>query len=205
MTTTLIHPQVWRSADGSVGRLVTIKPGMCGHNSLFYGQLGDWTWETVSELCDTDAFNAYNAAGQPTYLSFYYFHVRAGDALHPRSLSFGHRVEVVSRVFGFGSESVLTLHRLRQVGPTTSATRTRASNRTSSTTPRARRLPVRAELQPLGLPRPRRQQRGPGRRRPGRVPPRAPAATSGAVLSAPGLQPGPAAADLPRPRAARLA
>ncbi|WP_155372904.1 LnmK family bifunctional acyltransferase/decarboxylase [Catellatospora vulcania] len=117
MTTTLIHPQVWRSADGSVCRLVTIKPGMCGHNSLFYGQLGDWTWETVSELCEADAFNAYNAAGQPTYLSFYYFHVRAGDALHPRSLSFGHRVEVVSRVFGFGSESVLTLHRLRQVGP----------------------------------------------------------------------------------------
>lgn len=115
----LLQSEVWHGADGAVCRLTTIKPGMCGHNSLFMGQLGDWTWETVSEVCGTDAFNARNAAGAPTYLSFYYFHVRSGGALQPSGLTFGDRMEVTSRVFGFGSESVLTLHRIRRVPPGT--------------------------------------------------------------------------------------
>ena len=113
----LLRPEVWRAPDGSVGRLLTIKPGMCGHNSLFVGQVGDWTWETVSEVCGTDAFNAVDDRGRPTYLSFYYFRVRSGGRLHVGSLTFGDRLETTSRVFGFGSESVLTLHRIRRVTP----------------------------------------------------------------------------------------
>jgi probable biosynthetic protein (TIGR04098 family) len=113
----LIHPAVWRTEDGSVRRLLVIKPGMCGHNSLLVGQIGDWTWDTVSETCGVDVYTARGVGGQPSYLSFYYFHIRSGTTLDPSALSFGDRLEVTSRVFGFGSESVLTLHRLRRVGP----------------------------------------------------------------------------------------
>lgn len=113
----LLHPVVWRTQDGSVRRLLTIKAGMCGRNSLLVGQIGDWTWETVSEVCGADVYRAYGAGGQPSYLSFYYFHIRSGQALQPDALTFGDRLEVTSRVFGFGSESVLTLHRLRLAGP----------------------------------------------------------------------------------------
>jgi probable biosynthetic protein (TIGR04098 family) len=117
----LIHPLVWRTGDGSIRRLLTIKSGMCGRNSLFVGQIGDWTWDTVSEVCGTDVYRAFGPGGQPSYLSFYYFHIRPGLTLHPDALTFGDRLEVTSRVFGFGSQSVLTLHRLRRPEPGASA------------------------------------------------------------------------------------
>lgn len=96
----------------STVRRMTVKPAMCGHNSLLIGQIGDWTWETVGALCGTDVFRARNHQGDPAYLAFYYVHLKSGRALHPRVLTFGDRIEVVSRVFDFGSESVLTLHRI---------------------------------------------------------------------------------------------
>lgn len=97
----------------SVARRLTVKPAMCGHNSLFVGQIGDWTWETVKALCGTDVFNARNGEGAPTYLSFYYFHIRASPVIHLRRFTFGDRIEVTSRAFNFGSESILVLHRIR--------------------------------------------------------------------------------------------
>ncbi len=100
-------------------RRVTIKPAMCGHNSLFVGQLGDWTWETVGALCDTDVFDAKTADGWSAYLAFYYFHIRGSQAMDLRRLTFGDRIEVLSQVFGFGSESVLTLHRIERVAGVT--------------------------------------------------------------------------------------
>jgi len=100
-------------------RRATIKPAMCGHNSLFIGQIGDWTWETVGALCGTDVFGARTQQGWPAYLAFYYFHVRASTAAHLRRFTFGDRIEVISRVFGFGSESVLTLHRIEPAGAAT--------------------------------------------------------------------------------------
>jgi probable biosynthetic protein (TIGR04098 family) len=87
---------------------------MCGPNSLFVGRLGDWTWDAVSHACATNAYDARTSSGDPVYLSFYYFHIRAGRAFHPLSLRFGDRLRVASRVFGFGSESVLALHRIRR-------------------------------------------------------------------------------------------
>ncbi|MEO3808342.1 LnmK family bifunctional acyltransferase/decarboxylase [Sphaerisporangium sp. B11E5] len=106
-----------RGGDGSTARRsVLVKPGMCGHNSLFVGNLGDWTWETVSELCGTNAFDATNADGAPTYLSFYYFHIRASRGMHVNGLTFGDRLDVTSRLFDFGSESILTLHEVRPEG-----------------------------------------------------------------------------------------
>lgn len=101
-------------ADGSVTRTELVTPAMCGPNSLFVGQLGDWTWDAVSAACGVNAYDARDAAGNPTYLSFYYFRVRGGPALHPLDLTFGDRLQIVSRVFGYGSESVLTLHRIRR-------------------------------------------------------------------------------------------
>ncbi|MEU2246394.1 LnmK family bifunctional acyltransferase/decarboxylase [Streptomyces sp. NPDC019224] len=106
-----------RTGPATVRREVTVQPGMCGPNALLIGRIGDWTWETVSEICGTDVFNARDPQGRATYLSFYYYRVRSGGRLlHPRAISFGDRLEVISRVFGYGSESVLTLHRIRRIG-----------------------------------------------------------------------------------------
>jgi probable biosynthetic protein (TIGR04098 family) len=97
-------------------RSVTVRPGMCGPGSLFVGQLGDWTWETVSAQCDTDVFAARDADGNPTYLAFYYFRVRGSRALHPGALTFGDRLTVTSGCYDQGTESVLTLHRIDRAG-----------------------------------------------------------------------------------------
>jgi len=89
---------------------------MCSGGSLIYSQIGDWTWDAVTAACRTNVYAATNLAGQPVYLSFYYFHVRAEGAIHPHGLSFGDELDVTSRVFGVGSQSVLTLHRLSFAG-----------------------------------------------------------------------------------------
>lgn len=100
----------------SVYRQVTVKPAMSGYNSLFLGQIGDWTWDAVTALCGTNVFKATNASGAPTYLAFYYFHVRSSPAIHCAGLTFGDRLEAVTALFNFGSESILTLHRIRKAG-----------------------------------------------------------------------------------------
>ncbi|MYV54539.1 LnmK family bifunctional acyltransferase/decarboxylase [Streptomyces sp. SID3212] len=97
---------------GTVRRRVTVSPSMCGHNSLFLGQIGDWTWETVGSLCDTDVLAARNAEGDPAYLAFFYYRVRGSRVFHLRSPTFGDELDVLSRSFDFGSESVLTVHRI---------------------------------------------------------------------------------------------
>jgi len=107
------RPGVQALDDSSVTRTELVTPAMCGPNSLFVGQLGDWTWDAVSHACATNAYDARSSSGDPVYLSFYYFHIRAGRDVHPLSLRFGDRLRVDSRVFGFGSESVLALHRVR--------------------------------------------------------------------------------------------
>jgi probable biosynthetic protein (TIGR04098 family) len=98
----------------AVYRRMTVKPAMSGHNSLFVGQIGDWTWDTVKAVCGTNVFNATNASGAPTYLAFYYFHMRSSPRIHSTSLQFGDMIEVVSSPFNFGSESILTLHRIKK-------------------------------------------------------------------------------------------
>jgi probable biosynthetic protein (TIGR04098 family) len=110
----LIRPQV-EVSPSAVRRRVVMKPAMCGSSSLFVGQVGDWTWETVSALCGVNAFTASNEGGAPTYLSFYYLRVLGDVELHPGRLTFGDELDVVSSAYGFGSESVLTLHRLSPV------------------------------------------------------------------------------------------
>ncbi|MGW7276805.1 LnmK family bifunctional acyltransferase/decarboxylase [Streptomyces sp. NPDC054844] len=101
-----------RLGDSGLHRTELVTPGMCGHNSLFVGRIGDWTWDAVAEVCDTDVLRARSPEGAPTYLSFYYYRLRGSRRFHPRSLGFGDRLRIASRVFGFGSESVLTLHRI---------------------------------------------------------------------------------------------
>lgn len=107
-------PGLERLDESTVARTERVTPGMCGPNSLFAGSLGDWTWDAVSAVCGIDVYDARDRDGRPAYLSFSYFRIRAGHALHPLGLRFGDRLEVVSRVFGQGSESVLTLHRVRR-------------------------------------------------------------------------------------------
>ncbi|MEU9187855.1 LnmK family bifunctional acyltransferase/decarboxylase [Streptomyces sp. NPDC048484] len=112
---------VEQSGPDSLRRLVTVQPGMCGPGSLLIGRIGDWSWETVSAVCGTDVLNARDCHGRPAYLSFYYYRLRTGSGdtspLHPGDLRFGDRLEVDSRVFGFGGESALILHRLRRLAP----------------------------------------------------------------------------------------
>jgi probable biosynthetic protein (TIGR04098 family) len=91
---------------------MTLKPAMCGPSTLFLAQVGDWTWDAVSEACHTNVFAARDACGRPAYLAFYYYRVRASASFHVGTLTFGDQIEVRSSVFGFGSESVLTLHRI---------------------------------------------------------------------------------------------
>lgn len=106
-------PSAFQVLDaGTVRRRVTVSPAMCGHNSLFLGQIGDWTWETVGALCDTDVLAAQNAEGAPAYLAFFYYRVRGSREFHLRSPTFGDELDVLSRSFDFGSESVLTVHRI---------------------------------------------------------------------------------------------
>jgi probable biosynthetic protein (TIGR04098 family) len=98
--------------DSSLSRKVVVSPGMCGAGSLVFGRIGDWTWEAVAAACRTNVHTARTAEGQPTYLSFYYYRVRGGKTVHPHGLTFGDELQVSSRVFQFGGQSVLTLHRL---------------------------------------------------------------------------------------------
>jgi probable biosynthetic protein (TIGR04098 family) len=98
-------------------RTEVIRPAMCGYNSLFVGQIGDWTWDAVSELCGTDVLTARTTSGAPAYLSFYYYRIRGSRRFHVRTPTFGDRVRIATRLFGFGSESVLTLHRLWLLAP----------------------------------------------------------------------------------------
>lgn len=93
-------------------RNVTIKPAMCGHNSLFVGQIGDWTWETVNQLCDVNTFKAVDVQGTPTYLSFFYYHIIGDKTFNLRTPTFGDQLQIISTCFDFGSESILTLHRI---------------------------------------------------------------------------------------------
>jgi probable biosynthetic protein (TIGR04098 family) len=99
-------------AGSTLSRQVVVSPGMCGAGSLIFGRIGDWTWEAVAAACRTNVHTARTADGDPTYLSFYYYRVRGGNVVHPHGLAFGDELQVTSRVFRFGNQSVLTLHRL---------------------------------------------------------------------------------------------
>lgn len=101
--------------ESSLTRRVTVTPGMCG-GSQFFGQLGDWTWEAVNSACGTNVYNARNPHGQPTYLAFYYYRVRGSERFHPYSITFGDELDVTSRVFDLGRQSVMTLHRVSRSG-----------------------------------------------------------------------------------------
>src|ERR1041385_248208 len=99
--------------DGhSLYRRVTLTPSMCGHNSLFLAQVADWTWDTVSTTCGTDMYHEKNSSGLATYLSFFYLRMRAGPAIQMHHFTFGDVIDVVTTAYNFGTESMLTLHRI---------------------------------------------------------------------------------------------
>ncbi|MBB5868502.1 putative biosynthetic protein (TIGR04098 family) [Allocatelliglobosispora scoriae] len=96
----------------TVSRTVRVTPSMCGDNNMFYARVGDWTWETVADLCAVDVLRAQGPDGRPTYLSFFYYRVRGSRLANVQVLAFGDVLDVASTSFGFGSEAVLTLHRI---------------------------------------------------------------------------------------------
>ncbi len=93
-------------------RDVRVLPSMCGHNPALYARIGDWTWDTVAELCGVDVSRAQSVSGAPTYLSFFYYRLRGSDIAHPHALRFGDELTVTSTSFDFGSEAVHTVHRI---------------------------------------------------------------------------------------------
>ncbi|MEW1615341.1 MULTISPECIES: LnmK family bifunctional acyltransferase/decarboxylase [unclassified Streptomyces] len=94
------------------GRQIVVTPSMCGPGGLFFGRAGDWTWDAVGHACGIDPYRARTATGQPVYLAFQYYRVRGAPGAHPYLLAFGDRLELTSRVFTLGGESLLTLHRI---------------------------------------------------------------------------------------------
>ncbi|MGW4463800.1 LnmK family bifunctional acyltransferase/decarboxylase [Micromonospora sp. NPDC004704] len=111
---TVLTPELELLGPDATTRTTVVRPGMCGPGSLFVGQIGDWTWDTVSAVSGTNVYTARDAGGAPTYLAFHYFHLRGGADLHVRGMTFGDVLRVDSRAFAFGSESVLTLHEIRR-------------------------------------------------------------------------------------------
>lgn len=107
--------RIEQTGPADVRRLVTVQPGMCGPTALFAARVGDWTWESVSTVCGLDVFNAQDAQGRAAYLAFHYFRIRSGGHLTPERITFGDRLEVITRVFSQGRRSVLTLHRIRRL------------------------------------------------------------------------------------------
>jgi len=108
------RPPVTEGEDGWLERVEVITPAMCGHNSLFIGQLGDWTWDAVGASCRIDPYTAADPDGNPVYLSFAYFRVSSGNGLCAEELTFGDRLQIRSKVLSSGGDSVLTLHQVRR-------------------------------------------------------------------------------------------
>jgi probable biosynthetic protein (TIGR04098 family) len=99
---------------GWLERVELVTPAMCGHNSLFIGQLGDWTWDAVGASCGIDPYTAVGSDGIRSYLSFAYFRVKASGGLCAEQLTFGDRLRIRSKVLSCGGDSVLTLHQVRR-------------------------------------------------------------------------------------------
>jgi probable biosynthetic protein (TIGR04098 family) len=97
-------------------RRIVASPAMCGPGSLFFGQAGDWTWQTVGDACSLNTYRARTPDGEPSYLAFYYYRVRASPLVHPYGITFGDEFVLESRVYQDGSQSVVTLHRLGPPG-----------------------------------------------------------------------------------------
>ncbi|GAB3258787.1 LnmK family bifunctional acyltransferase/decarboxylase [Kineosporia babensis] len=105
------RPALRRGERGWLERVELITPAMCGNNSLFVGQLGDWTWDAVGSACGIDPYTAVDDEGNPVYLSFAYFRVRSATGLCAEDLTFGDRLRVRSKVMSSGGDSLLTVHR----------------------------------------------------------------------------------------------
>ncbi|MFI1018589.1 LnmK family bifunctional acyltransferase/decarboxylase [Streptomyces sp. NPDC020965] len=118
---TLIRSEDVIQFDGkdTLTRRVNVSLSMCSAGSLIYAKMGDWTWEAVNFASGMNVYTARRADGLPAYLSFYYFRVSSSEVLHPNGITFGDEIDVTSRVFDLGSQSVLTLHRVSRAGKLT--------------------------------------------------------------------------------------
>jgi probable biosynthetic protein (TIGR04098 family) len=108
------RPPLTEADDGWLERVELVTPAMCGHNSQFISQLGDWTWDAVGAFCHMDPYTAVGSDGSPAYLSFSYFRVTASSGLCAEQLTFGDMLRVRSKVLSCGGDSVLTLHQVRR-------------------------------------------------------------------------------------------
>jgi probable biosynthetic protein (TIGR04098 family) len=96
-----------------VRRHFVLSPGLCGHNSLLVGHVGDWTWDAAARFCGASPYAAQTPDGAPTYLSFCYYQIRAVGGAHLRTYTIGDAVEAQTRAFACGRNALHTLHRIR--------------------------------------------------------------------------------------------
>lgn len=110
--TPLLFERVEAVAGNSLRRQVMMKPSSCGPGNQLVSRIGDWTWDAVSHACHTNVFDARDGEGRPSYLSFYYYHLEGDPDFHLHRPRFGEVLLVSSTCYAFGTESVLTVHRL---------------------------------------------------------------------------------------------
>ena len=99
-------------SKNTILRKEVVTLGMCGENSLFAGRIGDWTWDTVAQLCEVNPYNAKNEKSEPTYLSFCYYHIQGNNLTHLRSFGIGSEIEVVSSTYKCDPVPLHTVHRI---------------------------------------------------------------------------------------------
>ena len=96
----------------TVRRRLIIPPGMCGHNSLFVGQIGDWTWDAVFRLCDVNTYNARNEEGNPAYLTFFYYDIIGNPRTHLKLFTVGDEIEVLTSLYQTDPYSIHAVHQI---------------------------------------------------------------------------------------------
>ena len=100
----------------TIKRKVVVELGLCGHNSLFIGRMGDWIWKSVEIITGVDVLRAMTKENIPSYLAYIYFHIKDGNKLHLKNLRLGDNLEIVTSIYGLDEESILSLSRISYEG-----------------------------------------------------------------------------------------
>ena len=99
--------------DNFVHRTLIISPGVGGQSVLFAAAIGDWSWDVCHKLCGVDPYNAKSKNGQPTYFSFFYYHIWGSEKIHFRFFNIGHEIDVFSFAYSCTEESLHIIHQVR--------------------------------------------------------------------------------------------
>ena len=100
----------------TIKRKVIVDMGLCGHNSLFIGRMGDWIWKSVEKITGVNVSRAMTKENIPSYLAYIYFQIQGGSELHLKNLIPDDNLEIVTSIYGIDEESILSLSRISYEG-----------------------------------------------------------------------------------------